>query len=73
MDNQPQDNRAPAIAGRYLTPEQAGRIAGVTRQCVRAYCRRFGIGEFVAGRWFIDPERFDAFMASRREGGHAQG
>ena len=71
MDNQPQDPTA--LTGRYLSPEQAGRIAGRTPQCIRRYCRRFGLGEFVAGRWFIDPEHFNAFLATRRGAGHAQG
>jgi hypothetical protein len=71
MDKQPQDKRASALAGRYLTPVEAGRIVGHTPQCIRAYCRRFGLGEFVAGRWLIDRTALERFLRARAGGGHA--
>lgn len=72
MDTQ-QLQDTPALAGRYATPEQAGELAGLTPQCIRRYCRRFGLGEFVAGRWLIDRDKLTAFLRERAGGDHAQG
>ena len=57
----------------FLTPPQAAPLAGVTRQCVTTWCRRYpGLARRVAGRWRIDPAVLDRLLAGELAmgGGH---
>lgn len=47
----------------HLTPKQAGGIAHRSPETVVAWCRRFGIGRKIAGRYVIDRVRLDAFLS----------
>ena len=46
---------------------EAARYAHVTRAAVAYWANLHDIGELVDGRWHIDKEKFDAFLAARAE------
>lgn len=53
---------------------EAARRRGIARQVVNRWCRQNpDLAIRWDGRWWLIPERFDAFVAARRGGGHAQG
>lgn len=63
-----------SLAGRYLSPSQAGRLTGRWRQTTTRYCREHpGLGEFVAGRWLVDRTALERFLRERAGGGRAEG
>ena len=56
-----------------LTGAEAARRLGIARQVVNRWCRQTpGLAVRWDGRWWLDPERFDAFVAKRRGGGRAE-
>lgn len=44
---------------------EAARYARVTRAAVAYWANLHDIGELVEGRWHIDKDKFDAFLATR--------
>lgn len=52
----------------YLKPREAADEAEVTTVTIRAWCRRYGIGRRVGGRWRIDPERFRQVLDGALDG-----
>ncbi len=47
----------------WITAAEAARRAEVTTACIADWVRRYGIGRKVAGRFRIDPEALDRFLA----------
>ena len=51
----------------FTSLRDAARYAGVTRAAVLYWTELHDIGELVDGRWHIDREKLDAFLAARRQ------
>lgn len=50
---------------KFTSLRQAAQYAGVTRAAVLYWTDLYDIGEQVDGRWYIDKDKFDAFLATR--------
>lgn len=49
----------------FTSLRQAAQYAGVTRAAVLYWTDLYDIGELIDGRWHIDKDKFDAFLATR--------
>jgi hypothetical protein len=73
----------PVIRGHFIPPARpkgllsAPEVAvqvGVGRQLVTYWCRHNpGLARRVDGKWWVHPDKLEAFLRTRRRGGHAQG
>lgn len=49
----------------FTSLREAAQYAGVTKAGIVYWAEMHGIGEVVNGRWHIDKDRLDAFLATR--------
>ncbi len=49
-----------------ISLQEAAFRAGRSENTLATWCRRFGLGQRVGGRWVVDPVRLDAFRAGDR-------
>lgn len=52
---------------KFKSLREAAAYAGVTRAAVLYWTELSDIGELIDGRWEIDKDKFDAFLATRAE------
>lgn len=50
---------------KYLSPNDAAKVAGVSRIAVMYWIKKHRIAEQVSGRWQIDPQKLDEIVQSR--------
>ena len=46
----------------HITAAEAAERAGITRMGMTKWCKQFGIGRKVAGRWWVDPIKLDQLL-----------
>ncbi len=51
----------------FTSLREAAQYAGVTKAGIVYWAEQHGIGEVIDGRWHIDKEKLDAFLATRAE------
>ena len=49
----------------FSSLREAARYAGVSYYTIREWARSYGIGEIVDGRWHVNREKLDSYMAAR--------
>ncbi len=51
----------------FQSLREAAKYADVSYFTIREWARLYGIGELVDGRWHIDKDRLDGFIAARQQ------
>lgn len=49
----------------FKSLREAARYAGVTSSAILFWTDQYDIGDMVDGRWHIDKDKLDAFLAAR--------
>ena len=52
----------------YISTKEAQKRANVTHQTVVNWCKKYGIGRKVVGRWRVDPEALENLLVKNWAG-----